>query len=240
MAGYTILDPKVHQNLKVITDRGNEFGENQHLIPVTADELKALVSEYTICFLKDNQTGQFGINAITGFEPGENLFLKDSKWTARYVPLHLVRQPFMVGIQGNEGDQPSPENTVVTINLESTRVSQDKGESLFDEQGKPTAYLKHINNLLVNLVQGVLRTEQFIQTILQLELLAPIKFDVTLASGEKKSFGGMYGIDEEKLSALSGDALQNFHQKGYLQACHLINASFPQIQKLIDWKNKIR
>lgn len=238
MSGYTILDPKQHKNLKVIQTRGLEFGDNHHFVPVLADELKALVAEYAICFLKDNQTGQFGINALMGFEPGENLYLDGDSWQAHYIPVHLMCQPFMVGIKGEEGDTPTPENTLITVNLESPRISDDMGEAIFDEDGKNTPFLDQINQLLVKLVQGMPRTEQFIRSVLELELLTPVKLDFTLKNGEKKSFGGLYSLDEEKVAALSGKQLESFHQKGYLQACHLIISSFAQIQKLIDWKNR--
>ncbi|WP_158969388.1 SapC family protein [Paraglaciecola sp. L3A3] len=237
MAGYTILDPKQHKDLRIITERGAEYGENLHIVPVLADELKVLVAEYAIFFIKDNQTGQFGLNVLTGFEPGENLYLQKNLWQAHYVPLNLVRQPFMVGIKGEEGDKPSPQNTLVTINLDSPRVNKEKGEALFDTKGKSTDFLNSINGLLVKFVQGMPRTQEFINTLLALELLMPITLKFTLADGEKKSFSGLYNIDEEKLAVLSGNELQSLHQKGYLQACHMIIASFGQIQKLIDWKN---
>ncbi|MDU0355038.1 SapC family protein [Paraglaciecola aquimarina] len=238
MAGYTILDPKQHQDLKIITTKSAELGDSHHIIPVLAEELRALVAEYPICFIKDNQTGQFGLNVLTGFELGENLFLQAQAWNASYVPLHIRRQPFMVGIKGEEGDTPTPDNTIVTINLDSPKVNKEQGEALFDEDAKPTELLSQVNRMLVNLVQGIPRTEAFVKSLLEHDLLMPVKLDLALASGEKKSFTGLYNINEEKLATLSGDTLQTFHQKGYLQACHLIMASFGQVQKLIAWKNK--
>jgi hypothetical protein len=238
LSRFTILDPKQHQDIKINTTRGAKFGENTHFIPVIADELKALVAEYAVCFLKNNETGQFGIGAITGFEPNENLYLQDDNWNARYVPLHVVRQPFMVGINGQEGEEANQQNTVITIELDNKRVSRSEGEPIFDQDGKSTQYLDHISQMLSSLIQGIPRTEHFIKSLLKHELLMPAKLDFTLANGEQKSFTGLYSIDEEKLSELSGDDLQNLHQKGYLQACHLVIASFGQIQKLIDWKNK--
>ncbi|MCF2946986.1 SapC family protein [Paraglaciecola aquimarina] len=237
MSKFTILDPKQHKDLQVITDRDVTYGDNHHFVPVLADELRALVAEYPVCFLKDNQTGKLGISALTGFEQGENLYLQDKNWQARYIPLHVYRQPFMVGIQGNDGEQATQDNTVVTIDLASSRVNKKEGQALFDDNGNATPYLEKISQALAKLVHGSPRTEQFIQALLDNDLIMPIQLAFPLSNGEKKSFNGIYNIDEEKLASLSGEALQSFHKKGYLQACHLILASFGQIQKLIDWKN---
>lgn len=239
MSRHSLLDPKLHHDIKVINKRGSQFGENTHIIPVIADEVRALVTEYPIYFLKDNQTGQFGINVMTGFEAGENLFLKNDKWTTHYLPLHVLRQPFMVGVRGKKEEQPTPQNTVVTIDLESKRVSKTEGESLFDKNGTATTYLNSISKLLTKLVEGIPRTEQFVQALLKHELIMPMKLDFALHNVEKKSLDGLYGIDEQKLNELSGDDLQEFHSKGYLQACYMIIASLGRIQSLIDIKNNL-
>ena len=75
MTNFTILDKNKHRDLRVITDRGAEFGENTHLVPVIAEELHTLILEYPVCLLKNDDTGQFGLHALLGFEAGENLFL---------------------------------------------------------------------------------------------------------------------------------------------------------------------
>ncbi len=78
MAQPVLIDYKQHSKTLIKTQRGAEYGENVHFIPVIADEVRALALAYPICFLKDNNTGQFGLNVLTGFEAGENLFLQNN------------------------------------------------------------------------------------------------------------------------------------------------------------------
>ncbi|MFC3120318.1 SapC family protein [Agaribacter flavus] len=237
MLAQTLLNPKEHKNLKVITSRGEKYGENVNTIPVIADELRSLVTEYPVCILKDPNTGQFALHALTGFDAGENLMLEGDTWHASYVPLHVLRQPFMIGIRDKEGSKPTPDNTVVTIQLEHKRVTDEGGEALFDEDGNATDYLKKTTNLLGALLQGLTTTSTFLDALVKEELLEQLQLTVNLKNGDKKNFQGFYGINEEKLASLKGEALEKFHSLGYLQACHMLIASFGNIQKLIKLKN---
>lgn len=238
MANFKILDSNTHKNTRVKLGRGAEFGENIHTVPVIAEELHQLVLEYPICFIKDNNTGQFGLNALLGFEVGENLFLEGNNWNAQYVPLHIRRQPFMAGINGEDGDRPTEENTVITINMDNTRVQESEGELLFDADGKLTPYMETVNNLLATLVNGIIRTEAFVKALSDNDLIEPIQLKVSFASGEEKRFDGVYTIHEENFKNLSAEVLSAFHRSGYLQAIYMLKVSMGNIQKLVSMKNK--
>ena len=237
MASSVILDSKVHQSVRVRTDRGAEFGENMHLVPVIADELPRLLLEYPVCLIKDSETGQFGLHALLGFEPGENLFLDGNHWDAMYVPMHLRRQPFMVGIAGDEDAKPTPENTMITIDMGSARISETEGERLFDDGGEATQYLQSISELLSSLLPGISVTDVFVKQLADYDLIEPARLDVTFANGEQRNFDGLYTVSDEKLRELDDQKLRDLHDRGYLQASHLLLASIGQVQRLINRKN---
>lgn len=238
MTKFTALDKNKHNLTRVITGRGAEFGENIHLVPVITEELHKLILEYPVCLIKDNNTGQFGLQALLGFEVGENLFLQGNEWQANYVPLHIRRQPFMVGVNTSEGEQPTSENTVITINTDSPRVQEESGELIFDKEGNITPFMQEMNNLLSNLVGGIIRTETFINTLSEYDLIEPIQLTVNFIDSEEKRFDGIYTLSEEKLKNLSPDVLETLNSKGYLQACYLLLASMGHVQKLISLKRK--
>ncbi|GGA81529.1 peptidase [Neiella marina] len=240
MSNFTPLDPASHQDIRVITDRGADYGENIHLVPVVADELRQLVLEYPVCLLKDPNTGQFGMHALLGFEPGNNLFLQAERWQANYIPLHIRRQPFMVAVNGPTGTPATPENTVVTIDMNHPRVTQTGGESLFSAEGEPSEYTRQISSLLAGLIPAVIRTERFVEALVQHQLIEAVQFTVNLADGSKQSFGGLYTINEEALAQLSEQQVMEFHQQGYFQACHLLLASIGNIQKLVTLQSQRR
>ncbi|MCM2679983.1 SapC family protein [Echinimonas agarilytica] len=239
MTQFQVVDSTAHKHTKINTQHGAEYGENIHYAPAVADELRHLALEYPVCFIKDSETGQFGMHAVFGFDPGENLFLKGNQWHANYVPMHIRRQPFMVGVKGPAGAQPTPENTVLTLNMSNARVQTVDGEPLFDAQGQATPYLQKVSQLAFDIVPAILRTEQFIKTLVANRLIEPIQLTITLKNGEETKFEGIYTINEEKLSQLSQEKVFEFHEKGYFQACYLILASFGNIQNLITLKSKI-
>ncbi len=233
----TILDPIKHKDLKVIDLRGEKYDEKINIVPVIAGELKSLVNEYFVCFLKDPNTGLFGLHALTGLESGENLYLQNNTWQAYYVPMQIRRHPFFMGVTGETGTKPTKDNTVITIQLEDKRVTDEGGEALFNELGEASEYLKNVSSLMANLLQGIQPTSNFIDALIEHDLIAPLKLQMTLANGEKKTLQSLYGINEENLAALSGEVLERFHKNGYIHASHLIIASLGQIQRLINWKN---
>lgn len=237
MANLVLLDSNKHRNLRVITSRGAEYGENVHLVPVIADELSGLVLDYPVCLLKDEETGQFGLHALLGFDPGENLYLSGDKWDATYVPLHVKRQPFMVGIAANQGEEATSENAVITIDLDSKRVQQSEGEALFTEVGSRTAYLTAIDSLLAELMNGIKTTEAYVAAIAELDLIESAQVNITFANGDQRTYDGLYTINADKLNELSGEALEELNRKGFLQASYLLLASMGQLQKLIARKN---
>ena len=238
-----IVDPTVHLHTQVVSAHGQQYGENVHYVPVVAEELRQLIVEYPCCLLKNNQTGQFGLHALLGFTPGENLFLSGEQWRANAIPMHIQRQPFMVGRVGERNEMTNQQKTLLTIDMNSNRVkdsSYNKGDGkrLFDDKGTPTDYLKTMNQLVTTLAQGIIRTESFIKALVEHDLIEAIQVGVTFTGGEKHKFDGLYVINEANLSSLDEAILVEFHRNGYLQACHLLSASMSNLQKLIVLKNE--
>ncbi|WP_096085531.1 SapC family protein [Agaribacterium haliotis] len=231
-----VLDAGKHSQLKVITGRGAEFGENVHFVPVVADELRSLVLDYPIVLMKDEQTGQFSLFALLGFEPGENLYLNGRQWSASYLPLHVRRQPFVISYASDAaGDKKS---AALSIDLSSQRVQNDMGELLFNGDGSPSPYLTQINQLLAKLVGGMDISQRFVQSLAELDLIEPAQINVAFVNGEEKSYDGLYTVHEENLQALEQSKLAELHSKGFLQAAYLMLASMGQISKLIEMKNQ--
>ena len=108
MARLVALDNVDHQHLRVIGGT-SEVSVNQAL--VVPSEFEQLQREYPILFRKDSDGG-FQAVAILGLDRGENLFLREGEWIARYIPATLRRGPLflssscMVSINGRP---PMPE-----------------------------------------------------------------------------------------------------------------------------------
>lgn len=234
------LNNESHRNLTVVTKRGAEYGEAIHLVPVVANELRNLVLEYPVCITKDPNNGQFSLCALLGFEPGENLYLQDENWDAQYIPMHMRRQPFMVGYRNPQAGPGEDKGALITLDLSSNRVRQEggEGERLFDDEGNNTPFMQQVNDLLGQLMAGMESTTAFLKTLADNDLIEPAHINVQFATGEQKRYEGLYTVNEEKLQKLDADKLVCMHQHGYLQAAYWLGASMGQVRQLIQRKNQ--
>ncbi|GFE79219.1 SapC family protein [Steroidobacter agaridevorans] len=235
-AQHAPLDNTLHRDLRVAAC-GAVAGATTHYAPVIADELVHLVLEYPVCLMKDADTGRFGLYALLGFEEGENLYLHRGAWQARYLPLHFRRQPFVtIRTPGAEGDLGCPPR--IAIDLNNSRVQMSEGERLYTEDGRETEYLLSARSLLERLTAGARSTQSFIGVLAGYDLIEPLRLDVALTTGTRRSYAGAYGINSDRLQTLPPDTLQRLHTLGYLQASYLLLASLGHIRKLIEMKTQ--
>ena len=236
MARFEVLQSDKHKNLRILTGRGEKFGESIHFVPVVVGELLKLAINYPICLMNTGESDRLRPYAILGFEPGENLYLNGDDWDASYIPLHVRRQPFMVGFP-DDGVDATPENAVITIDLDSPRVQETDGEALFDETGSHTPFLEEIGESLGQLINAEQLTKVFVDALQEAELIKEAQLAITLRGGDQFGFDGMFTIDEKKLSELTGDELERMHARGLLQVGHLLLASLGNIQKMVHRKS---
>lgn len=238
MPDIRALNNKVHRDLRVVTKRGAEYGENTHVVPVVADELREVVLEYPVILVKDNESGRFNLCAMLGFKQGENLFLDGEKWDALYVPVHVRRQPFSLTYTAKKDGQPDPASLIMSIDIESKRIQEEEGERLFDEEGNQTDFLNEVNSLLAGIGTSQAATDAFINALAKHDLIEPANLDVQFAGGEKTRFEGLYSVQDEKLGKIEGEALADLYKHGYLQAAWLILTSIGNVRKLLLRKAK--
>ena len=236
MSNPQILSPNKHKKLKVITDFGSHVGDNLQFVSTFPLEFRNIQSSYPIFFTKNPETGEFYPIALFGFETGENLFLNDSGWDASYIPMMIKRQPFMIGYQEQAEDQKKP---VVTVDLESPKISQTQGENLFDDNENPSEFLQKIMSQLEALHKGFEHNNGFIDTLTKLDLIEPFSLEITLKNGSLNQLNGFYTINEDKLYEFDGKVLADLNLKGYLLPIYMTIASYSRIKPLIDKKNNL-
>lgn len=243
-SGLVALSKSAHQHIRIDTQKVEADGADLHMVPVVLSEFRKLIVQYPIVFSKNAQTGQFMCSALMGFEQGENLFWEKSGWQSLYIPLQVSRQPFFLGQSdaAAEGD-----NHIMCINELSPAICKNTVsangtgahlESLFDEQGNATAYLQKQQNTLSQLLDGEQQTAEFIQALIELDLLTAMSLDITFADSSKTTINGLYTIDEDKLAKLPAETLGKLQQADYLSAIYAMVHSTGHIYGLIDKKNQ--
>lgn len=236
MSQYEVLNKEKHRHLRIKPGYGEDLGDAVRYVMTYPLEFRDIQSCYPILFTKDSNTGGFFAAAVLGFEGTQNLFLTDDGWDATYVPALVRRQPFLIAT-GRGDDKRDP---VVSVDLEHPRVSQDKGEALFDAEGAPSEFLKQKIALLDKLHRGLQHGTGFIDTLLKHDLLQQITLDVAFNDGSKKSVQGYYSIAEDRLYELKGDVLESLNRAGYLQPIFMAVASLSRIRDIIERRNRLQ
>ncbi|WP_230480717.1 SapC family protein [Sphingomonas sp. Leaf21] len=234
MTRHAILTAEAHRDLRILDRSDAMLGDAQMCCVTVPTEFRAVQAEYPILFRMNPERDGFHAFAMFGFENGENLYLSDRGWDARYRPLAMTIQPFLIG--GNPNDDRVKQ---VHVDLDSPRIATgDDGIRVFDDHGRATPYLDRIAEQLGDLDQGYRDAAGFFAAIRRYDLLEPFSLEVTLDDGSTNRLVGFHIIDEDRLAALDGAAVAELHAAGHLEAIYMAIASLSQWGALIARRNR--
>lgn len=238
MARYETLSNINHQHLHIITRRHADYGDNLTHTLTFPQEFRSIQAHYPIFFRKQADTGIFEAVAMFGFEHNQNLFLNEHGWDASYVPLMILRQPFLIGFQQQQENGEVVKRPVVQVDMENPRVSSVEGERVFMEFGGHTEYLNKMVSILDYIHYGHETSRLFIQALVALNLIESLTLDIELDDGSKNQLAGYYTINEDTLNKLPQDDLFRLHQHGFLEPIYMVLASQSRIADMVARVNK--
>ncbi len=210
------VDSAAHRNLKVGTaPQPYGFAREANLIPALTEEFSAAAPSMPIAFLPgaDKPAAVF----VTGFKPGENLFVKsDGTWSAGYLPAYLRRYPFIMG--------EVPEGQPILC-IDGSFEGLGQGNALFAEGGDPSAFLTQALTLAENYRLGAQRSDAFCVKLQQLRLFRSVTLDARQPDGQSVVVHGLMVVDEDTLNRLPEPDLVELQQSGYLRPiyAHLLS-----------------
>ncbi|MDY6944968.1 MAG: SapC family protein [Pseudomonadota bacterium] len=228
------LSRSEHQQLRIHAQRVEAGAACQHLIPIVVSEFRKAATQYPIVFAKHPDTGRFAPYVLSGLGLEENLFWSGTELDVGYLPLNVRRQPFYLGTD----DAPDAAANVLCVDLDHPGVDSSGTRAIVNADGSDSAYLQEILAILGELLAGRAATEQFMATVLSLDLLAPIVLDIVLDDAAPLQVQGLYGLDEEKFRQLDAARIASLWQGGYLDLLYAVLISGGQIFKLIRLKNQ--
>ena len=240
MPKHVMLNNIAHKDLRVITRRAAEFGDNVGTVMAVPTEFAELQREYPIFFRKDASTGEYVSVALLGFSKDENLFLDERGWNATYVPALIARGPFLIGFQERQEGGEVRKEPVIHLDIEDPRVSSTEGEPIFQPQGGNSRYLDHVAAILNGINLGLTVSKAMFAAFTAADLIEPLKLEVKINSEEQYNVVGLHTISQQKLSALDAETLHKLHREGFLHCAFLVANSLPNVQRLIDIKGRRR
>lgn len=230
MTRLIVLDKHIHGDMKIDTSKALVDVAETNMVPVVVTEFLRAAAEYPILVTKNDVTGEFVCIALLGFESGENLYWEKGAWEARYIPLNIARQPFFIGTDESREDE---QHFTICFDADNRSVQSEEGDALFGQDGEHSAYFEGIRGKLSELIQGEADTRKFLQKIQDLELLKPVRLEVSITSGDPLTIDGLYTIDEQHFRQISNDALIDLHQLDYVGVIYSMLISLGQINSLI-------
>lgn len=241
MSKCEVLNNIDHQNIKVITGYAREFGDDVANVPVFINEFSRLQKEYPLFFYKDAATNVIFPVAMLGFDE-KNLFLVEQKdgaiWDANYVPATRACGPFLIGFQNQWSSGEREKSPVIHIDLESPRISFSEGADVFLPMGGRSDYLNKITQTLELVHCGISLNRAFIDACVALDLIEPVKLEVSVDDIHEYRISGYYTINRKKLHSLNSKDLDEFHRLGYLEAAYYMLASVSNMSELIERLNR--
>ena len=199
---------------------------------VAAVEFIDAARDYPIVFVEagqgDDGRREVAPVAVLGLTQGENLMLNaDGSWAARYVPALLRGYP--LGLARTDA-----QNFVVVIDDKADALSATAGEPLFNDKGEPTPMLEERRKFVEQLETEAQRTRLLGRSLLELDLLQPMRFDATLPGGQQLSVDGFLTVDEKKFQELPEDKLPHLHKSGILAMIYAHQFSLGLMRGLVE------
>ncbi len=235
---YALLNNVDHGALKVITDRSARFGDDIMQSLLFPFEFRSAQACYPILFQQDAE-GNFSPRALFGFQQGENLFLDESGWGARYIPAMVRREPFLIGFQKSASQGEVAGTRVLSIDMDHPRVSAEQGEPLFQPLGGRTPFLENMADLLETVYLGIEHGRAFVAALREHDLLETMTLEIQLNDGSRNQLLGFHCLNEEKIQRLPGTVLGELNDKGFLMPIFMVLASMGNLRALVERKNAL-
>jgi hypothetical protein len=209
------LNRERHQKLRMEPAAGHfAFAARTNAVLLASTEMAEAARDYPIVFLGP-EGGPYALAALVGLRNDENLLVdKEGRWDAgTYIPAFARRYPFVLA----EGDDKS----VLTVCVDETYsgLNEQRGEALFDEDGKESPYLKRVLDFLRAFHADMTRTRDFASRLHELGLLASKVITIEQqreGKAERQQLEGLWVVDEEKLRGIDDARIVEVFRNGYM------------------------
>ncbi|GBL05291.1 SapC family protein [Glaciecola sp. KUL10] len=224
-----LLDKRKHSAVKVGTQNYTDAMFHANIASAMPIEFRQLVLEYPIFITQSPNSKKFQFSILLGLEPGQNLYIENGKWKAKFLPLDILRRPFNLIIK----DNPFDEEALIAIDTKSTMVNEEKGSSLFNNDGSPTKFFQRIKAMFSELMKGAKHTAQMLTLAENLGLIQPVSIEYEI-NDQPYIRGGMFDLSTEKIDNLNAEQLLQCKQLGLLEASVLMETSRIHVNDLIN------
>lgn len=218
-----------HRNWSVETGVDFAYSRNTNSVPLMNVEFEHAVGEYPIVFVTTGSEEIMPV-AVLGLQTRQNVFIAaDGGWRGSYIPAFIRRYPFIFAADAEQ------KQFTLCIDESFAGCNEDqRGESLFADESKPSPFLSRILGFLGEYQSQHQKTRAFTSVLKEHGLLEEVRADVDTPGGERTSVSGFLAIQRERLLALPDEVLAGFVRNDYMGLIYLHWRSlsrFPQLAR---------
>ncbi|MDP2831783.1 MAG: SapC family protein [Pseudomonadota bacterium] len=222
------LNRESHRDVHVEMPSDFSFASGINSVLLSGMEFIEALREYPIVFAR-LEDGRVIPVALLGLRESENLYVLDNgRWDARYVPAFVRRYPFVLA--------ESTQNKTLTVCIDEAYegLDADDGQTLFDEEGKETPFLKQLMEFMSQYQTDFKRTERFVNHIRSLGLFTEMSAKVELTDGRNVLLKDFLVVDEKKLQDLDKNNAQALLKSGEMGLVYAHLLSLGNLARLVD------
>lgn len=187
-----------------------------NLLPAVAGELGALVPNAPLAFARLG-ADRYAFVVVCGFADGRNQLLDEQgRWLLQVLPMELQAYPFALQAMPSPQAGAQPQYTLCFNHgsgLYREAPDAAAGEQrFFNDDGEPQAALQGVIERLQRVLAQQHLTQRAVAALQQHELFTPWQIQPRAGQPDELLPQGLYRIDEPKLNALGGEALEALHQ----------------------------
>jgi len=202
------------------------FARGSVTAAISLSELAAACTVFP-CVMARSAEGGWSLLAITGLQPGHNLFVnEEGAWEADYLPATLASWPFRLVREGGDAGR-------FLVAVHSPSLNTTEGDALFDDAGVEMPWLSERLRALVATDAALADTSRLIEALDQAGLLHARTLQAVLADGRDIELNGFVTVDETLLAELPADQLHALHTSGALSLAYLHLLSMRRFRALV-------
>ena len=232
--GYKEIVPLYKNNKVLLPAPGSmpSFCDHLNAVPISYTEFTVACRDYPLVFASGDNGQTYAPVAVLGLTNDENLFLANGAWDKSvYLPAYVRRYPFCMARVNL--DQVEQADRLICV---EKAFLDDKGELMFDGEGKPLPKWQPIEKLLQEYEADLERSRELSAILSDYALLEPFAMQAQTKAGVAMNLSGMYRVDEKKMEFLNASQHKNLIKKGVMGRIYAHLISLDNFARLLTRK----
>jgi len=233
MSELTVLDYQTHSALTLSPNHTGIFVRDRHMLPLRVTEITRAILDFPVFISRLQTGGDYALSALTGLEPGQNLYWDGNSWQSGFQPVAMQTYPFFLVRGKTENSEP-----LLGFDENSPAINSNDGDSIFTSKGKPNLAISQIRAKLMEDARGTVHTFDFFKMLDGLGLIRAVDLSVRYGNDRINKIRGLHMINEDRFHALDRDDFNALRQKGFLGSIYGLLFSVGQLNMLIRRYNE--